>query len=469
MASGRPVLVRLAGVLLVTAAGTAAVASNPGLCPTPAGTAPPPEPGGRPNLVLILTDDQRWDSLWAMPSVQGLLGGHGVTFENAFVTTALCCPSRTSILTGEASRHTGVLGNSPPNGGATAFDDRSTVATWLHDAGYTTGLFGKYLNGYQLLSPGYTPPGWDRWVAIAQRNQIRQYRYTLNEDGRLVEYGDRKSDYGTTVLADHAREFARTAREPFFVELAPIAPHLPATPERRDVLDFPYLPPHHPPSFGEDPSDKPWWPSRAPDVPPTQGGTDFANRRMLQSLQAVDREVLGLVCDLSARGVLDRTVIVFASDNGFLLGEHGLTQKAWPYEEAIRIPLVVRVPWSVGRATDDHLVLNVDLASTFAELAGVTPPLSQDGRSLVPLLHGRRPAWRDAFVVEYLAPEGPDGPPPYSAIRTTRQLYVEYENGWRELYDLDRDPYELTNLADRPGAAPAVERLHARLTDLLEA
>ena len=127
---------------------------------------------------------------------------------------------------------------------------------------------------------------------------------------------------------------------------------------------------------------------------------------------------------------------------------------------------MARVPWASGRTTDDHLVLNVDLASTFAELAWDCshPPGRQQP---VPLLHGRRPAWRDAFVAEYLAPEGPDGPPPYQAVRTAHRLYVEYENGWRELYDLYWDPFELTNLAGQPGSAPAVERLHDRLASLL--
>ena len=140
---------------------------------------------GKPTIVLILTDDQRWDSLGVMPEVRKLLGGHGVTFANSFVTTSLCCPSRATILTGQYSRHTGVYQNTTPHGGATSFRDRSTVATWLHGAGYETALVGKYLNDYNRLPTGYVPPGWDEWDAIAQRRQVQYYNYDLNENGRI--------------------------------------------------------------------------------------------------------------------------------------------------------------------------------------------------------------------------------------------------------------------------------------------
>ena len=157
--------------------------------------------------------------------------------------------------------------------------------------------------------------------------------------------------------------------------------------------------------------------------------------------------------------------MLFRSDNGFMWGEHRLGGKLWPYEESIRVPLVIRVPWMHTGRVDRHMVLNVDLASTITRLAGVTPGLPQDGRSLLPLLQGRSPAWRDEFLEEYLGENmlADAGPPPFQAVRTKRWVYVEYRNGWRELYDLATDPYELVNRVEDPTFAAVRQRLRARL------
>ena len=214
--------------------------------------------GDRPNVVLIVTDDQRWDTLATMPAVQRLLVDGGITFRNAFATTPSCCPSRVSLLTGRYSRHTGVLDGSAGNapGGAPAFDDRSSLATWLDDAGYRTGLVGKYLNDYAELPTGYVPPGWDEWYAVAQsRPQIRYYDYELNENGTIVHYGRAPADYSTTVLHNKALGFLRGAdpSAPFFLYFAPIAPHPPATPAPEDV-GAPVAEPDAPPSIGVAPA-----------------------------------------------------------------------------------------------------------------------------------------------------------------------------------------------------------------------
>jgi len=425
---------------------------------------------GRPNLVLIVTDDQRWDTLWAMPHVEHLLAAHGVTFANMFVTTSLCCPSRTSILTGEYSRHTGVRGDSPPVGGAPAFADGSTLATWLHAGGYTTGLVGKYLNDYPMLGAGYIPPGWDEWDAVDETHPaLLYYNYRLNENGMIVRCGARPADYSTTALGDRAVQFLQTAPQPFFLYFAPIAPHQPAKIDPGDRAPTPSVSPTPPPSFREpDISDKPWAGSLTfPNTTPVK--MERWRTRMLASLQDVDRVVARIVAALRERGALNNTVIAFTSDNGVLLGEHRLRGKVWPYEESIRVPLVIRTPWTRTPTTDTHLALNIDLAPTFSALAGVTPGLPQDGMSLVPLLHGTPTTWRTAFTEEYLAggllPHG--GPTPYEAIRTERYLYVEYLNGWRELYDLSTDPYELRNVAGEPQFAALQASLGARLRALL--
>jgi arylsulfatase A-like enzyme len=422
--------------------------------------------GDRPNIVLILTDDQRWDTLSVMPNVRRLLGESGVTFENASVTTALCCPSRASILTGQYTRHTGVYKNDPPNGGAPAFDDRSTVGTWLQDAGYTTALIGKYLNNYDLLEPGYVPPGWDDWRGIFDDPEITYYNFTLNENGDLVEYGDDPDDYSTTVLAERATEFILDADLPFFLYLAPVAPHLPARVAPEDAGLLADVPPHRPPSFNEaDVADKPWR-GDFPSMTPEQiAATDSQRVRMLRSLLAVDRAVATVVSALEARGALDDTVIVFTSDNGYFWGEHRLSGKVWPYDEAIRVPMVIRGPGVAdpGR-TEPGLALNIDLAPTFSDLAGMTPGSPTDGTSLVPLLRGDAGEWRDGFLVEFLGSR----PPPFEGIRTERHLYVEYRNGWRELYDLVEDPFQLDNRADDPGHTEARAELEASLRALLD-
>jgi N-acetylglucosamine-6-sulfatase len=422
----------------------------------------------RPNIVVILTDDQRWDQLDTMPNVESLLVHRGMTFSNAFVTTSLCCPSRASILTGQYSHHTGVFDGSASGlpGGAPAFHDGSTVATWLDDAGYTTGLVGKYLNDLSGLPVGYVPPGWDRWYGIAQRkHQDLYYGYELNENGAIVRYGHDPRDYTTTVLQSKAVDFVDSAHAPFFLYLAPIAPHLPATPAPGDEQAFANEALPRPPSFDEaDVSDKPEL-SAVPRLG-TAGAADVAGirRRMLASLLAVDRAVKAVVDAVAARGQLSNTYFLFSSDNGFLLGEHRLIGKIWPYEESIRVPLVVAGPGVERGVTQPDLALNIDLAPTIAALAGVRPGLPEDGRSLVPLLRGREPPWRSAFIEEFLG----DAPaqPRFVGIRTERYLYVEYQDGSRELYDLRDDPYELSNLIGTPKANRLVPRLSAALTKL---
>jgi arylsulfatase A-like enzyme len=434
-----------------------------------AGRPAPLRRSARPNIVLIVTDDQRFDTVEQMPSVRAL-AEHGVRFANAFATTPLCCPSRASILTGQYSHRTGVLSNSPPDGGAPAFSDTSTLATWLQGAGYTTAMIGKYLNRYKQLGPAYVPPGWDEWSAIASEPiSSRYYGFTLNRNGSPLTYTSTPYAYSTSVLGRYATDFLRSVTSPFFLYFAPIAPHLPATPAPGDEGASPAGTPD-PASFDEaDTSDKPW----AGIFPPMSASAREAMRSMRartrDSLREVDRSVAAIAETLVERRALDNTVIVYTSDNGQLLGEHRLRGKIWPYEESIRVPLVVRLPWArPPGAVEERLVLNIDLAPTLAELAGVRPAITQDGRSLVPLLRPERapPRWRSAFVVEYLGHEFPFGAPPrFTAVRTRRYLYAHYENGWLELYDLRTDPFQLENLA---GQVPRLERrLAARLEDLL--
>jgi N-acetylglucosamine-6-sulfatase len=419
----------------------------------------------RPNIVLVVTDDQRWDTLEAMPAVERLLVDGGVTFRNAFATTPSCCPSRASLLTGQYSHTTGVLDGSTANapGGAPAFEDGSSLATWLDDAGYRTGLVGKYLNDYGELPEGYVPPGWDEWFAVADpAPQIRYHDFRLNENGEIVSYGSDPADYSTRVLERKAVEFVQ-GDGPFFLYFAPIAPHPPSEPDPDDV-DAPVDPWRPPPSFDEDDvTDKPGRPARPVDRPRVEG----IREDMLRSLLGVDRAVNAVAAAIDAAGRSDDTYFVYTSDNGFLWGEHRRTGKVWPYEESIRVPLVIRPPGPGATRVVDDLALNIDVPPTIADIAGADPGLAFEGTSLVPYLDGSGAGPpRDRFVIEFLgfAP----GIPPYVGLRTERYAYVEYGNGGRELYDLAADPYQLDNLLVGR-LSPSVERIARSLrADLRE-
>jgi N-acetylglucosamine-6-sulfatase len=190
-----------------------------------------------------------------------------------------------------------------------------------------------------------------------------------------------------------------------------------------------------------------------------------------ESLLALDRSVRSVVDALKARHELNRTVILYTSDNGFLWGEHRLGGKVWPYEESTHVPLIIRTPWTTSAERNSQPVLNIDFAPTISALAGIKPGLPEDGRSLVPFLHGEQVPWRHAFLVEYLGPNllRKGGPPPYVAVQTRRQLYVEYRNGWRELYNLKKDPWELNNIAGDPRTKPLQTRLNQILQKLYDA
>ena len=441
------------------------------LLPAAAGTAAVPvfHHGAtqRLNVVLILSDDERADGTTVMKNVRHLLADHGVTFTDYHVTTSLCGPSRASILTGQYAHHTGVLDNFGPHS-FPAFRQGSDLGVWLHRAGYETGLVGKYVNSYTDPYVHHAiPPGWDDWQVMDSIPMEAYYDYSINDNGRLVHYGNRPSDYSTSVLTHKAVQFIHRARRPFFLYFAPVAPHLPAIPARRDWGKLENLAPLHSPDYDQRNIGREPWRYWHRDMLKVAAQL-FINRvrlRQEESLLALDRSVARVVHALRARHELDHTVILYTSDNGFLWGEHRLGGKVWPYEESTHVPLIVRAPWIHSAEVNRAPVLNIDLAPTISALARVTPGLPEDGRSFLPFLRGGRVAgWRHDFLVEYLGkdllPVG--GPPPYLAVQSKRYLYVEYENGWRELYDLRRDPWELDNITGE-----RTERLQAKLHQLL--
>jgi len=448
------------------------------LCLLSGGAAP--SKAQRPNIILILTDDQDLGSLAFMPRTRDLLGRQGMTFTNHFVPLSLCCPSRASILTGLYPHNHKVYTNFPPGGGYERFDELghedSTLAAALHAAGYRTALFGKYLNGYPgEESPSHVPPGWDEWASPVAGSPYAAYRYTLNENGKSVKYGSGADAYMTDVLAGKATAFVRSAAasgQPFFLYLATYAPHKPSTPARRHASLFQDLQAPRTPSFDEaDVRDKPERIRRLPRLTASEiAAIDALYRKQMRSLQAVDEAVAALVKELQETGQLGNSYILFTSDNGFHMGQHRLEPgKYTPYEPDVHVPFLVRGPGVPAGSVSSALTASVDLAPTIAELTGTKLAVEPDGRSLVPLLRGQTPAgWRQVVLLEQFpfppAPPGKDKTleppdlqdekaasdyPAHTGVRAATFKFVEYGTGEREVYDLRRDPDEISNLSLR--------------------
>ena len=402
-----------------------------------------------PNIILIMTDDQPPHTLAYMPIIQRELMAKGVNFTNAFATTPLCCPSRASILTGQYVHNHGVKTNRAPEGGATALNDKATLPVWLHDAGYRTGYIGKYLNGYNDLPEGYIPPGWDDWQAFYHRdaNLDYYYNYSMNENGKIVEYGKDAKDFSTDLLAERAVQFINgSEQQPFFLFLGIFAPHqsYQAADRHKDMFkSLDEFERYRPPSFfEEDLTDKPVW---ANDIQrPEIDYVDKVHERMLRSLMSVDEAVGEVTAILDKRGIRDNTMIIFISDNGMSMGDNGVFGKNCPYDACLKIPFIVSYPpLTSSTRTDESPVLNIDIAATFLDLAGVDIPSMVDGTSLKPLLSNPTTGWRDGFLFEHFQDVNDieeNGSasfiPDYSGYRTLQWKYVEYVTGERELYNM---------------------------------
>ena len=440
---------RIIGALLAVAA-LAVAAAAPGSLP--ARSADP-----RPNVIVILTDDQSFDTLPAdppaMPWLQAQIsdpGGHWRWFPNAYVNTPLCCPSRASLLTGLYSHHTGVR----DNGDGHLLDEDATIAARLQEAGYRTALIGKYLNRYPFGRGPYVPAGWDRWVGKGNRSDATTYYgYPFVDQGVPLTGGLAPASYATDLLAREAADFVRTAPvdRPYFLLFTPSAPHDPQTPPPRYANAFEGLELPRPASFGTVDADAPPWIRALPPIgAETARELDAARIRERRALLAVDDAVEAIVREVAARGDLERTVIFFLTDNGVAFGEHRLTAKSCPYVECVRTPFAVRSP-DVPAGTDPALVSTVDLAPTIASLAGV-PPAPADGLDLAPLLTGTGPPpFRRAVLTEYA---GGGGVPAWQGVRTADFALIR-TGDVEELYDLtgargSPDPGETDNRIDEP-------------------
>ncbi len=448
----------------------------------------------RPNVVVIMTDDQTVGDLVAMPSTRRAFVRRGTMFGNSSVSYPVCCPSRATFLTGRYAHNHGVMGLYLPTGGYGRFNDLDALPVWLQRAGYRTAHIGKYMNGYGSDRPAIVPPGWTDWYGSVDPTTYRMWGYTLNENGRQVSYGDpfdeNPSYYQTDVLRSRAIDVIRRdsrSGQPFFLSLAFLAPHYEEASVRgRTGVTVRSAPRHRgrfanlalprPRGFNErDRSDKPKFMQRFKPF----GATTLARitaefRARRESLLAVDEAVAGIVRELRAQGELSNTYLLFTSDNGYMQGEHAVPSgKMLPYDPSSTVPLMIRGPGIRGRRMSTEPVSNVDLAPTILQIAGASArggaPI--DGRSL--LKFARKPKLRSGRLVLHetgglratsLQPEEGGGPIPlrttrtYRAVRNDRWLYVIYRSGERELYDLERDPFQLHS-RHRDGRYAATRRV----------
>ncbi len=440
-------------------------------------------PHRRPNVIVVLADDQRWDTidathsplpdlgLPAMPATSSRLAAEGVTFTRAVVSTPVCGPSRGSFLTGRHTHRHGMLHNSGATGPA-SFEDDDTIATRLDEAGYRTGYLGKYTNAFTLLwdhdtEPPIVPPGWDDFRIFDHPQSVPQTNFKMLENGVRVDYAIPEAPYSTDVLATHALDFVDTAMaeapdEPFALWIGTTTPHFPFHPAPRHVGAFAgYRLVAYPNTFEEDVSDKPAWiQERSPYDPLAWFSLAFSNRRLLEMQLSTDELVASLLDRLEHHGIGDDTIFVYTSDNGQAWGEHRYFTKGCPWDACLRVPLVVRYPRVVsGGRSVDGLVASVDLVPTLLDLAGLDAPDDTDGLDLGPVLRDAAPVPDREVLFEAYAGRHLT----YAGLRSQKWKYIRYRNGVEELYDLVADPYELENAASDPAKRETLEALSARL------
>ncbi len=476
----------------------------------------PASADAKPNVIIFMVDDldvRSYQDLLRgnfLPHIKRELVDKGTSFDQSFVTNAVCCPSRATMLTGQYTKNHGVLTVARGIGywlsGAHAGGENHTLATWLKAAGYRTAHLGKYLNGYGYLTAReYVPPGYDEWHGLLDPGTYQVYNYSINENGVPRRYGQLEKDYQTDVLAFKAGNiinghFTERPNQPLFMVLTPMAPHIELGTTNKDLgyaghfyetirpaprhLRFVDGDPSNgevpaptlQPSFNEaDVSDKPAFFSELPgldDAARAAMVSQYKNR--LAAMMAVDDMFGKVVAALAAQKQLDNTVILFTSDNGYFFGEHRLSSKLFAYEESARVPLVIRGPGFAQGRTSSAIALNIDIAPTVTQLSGAVPSRVVDGRSLVSILRDPSAPWsRKQFLIEHYQEQSADGslgdlsPESNQAIRrittTDNALYVQwYENPFLqqvvtffEFYDLRLDPYQLAN--SHPGLPNATQ------------
>jgi arylsulfatase A-like enzyme len=415
----------------------------------------------RPNFLFVYTDDQRWDAMSVVQREQGArarfpwfqtphmdrLAAEGIRFRNAFVVNSLCSPSRACFLTSRYSHLNGVANNHTP------FPvDNVTHATLLHAAGYTTGYIGKWhMDGQRGQRPGFD-------YSASFIGQGRYVDCPIEINGTPTDTEGWVDDVST----DFAVEFLKKNRDkPFSLVVGFKACHGPFEPPERAKERFAGATLKPPPNRDAAPI---YRPARGEQAPRAAAGQPNRNLNYFRCISAADDNLGRLLAALDELRLAENTIVIFTSDNGYYLGEHGLGDKRSAYEESLRIPFLVRYPKfaAKGKALDE-MVLNIDLAPTLLDFAGVTVPKEMQGRSWRPLVEGKPVNWRKAWFYEYFLERNFPGTPTVLAVRTESAKLVQYpgHDDWTEVFDLKTDPHEMKNLARDPA--------HKALRDQLEA
>ena len=441
----------------------------------------------RPNVLVIMTDDQTLESLRVMPNVNKQLVAEGTSFSKYYVSFPNCCPSRATYFTGQYSHNTGVEDNLPPLGGAAKLRADETLPVWLQRAGYWTASVGKYLNTWGQNGDIAAPPGWSKWFGLIDPTTYQYFGYSVSVDGQRRDYGTAPEDYQTDVLGKEVVDTikARASEDqPWFISFTPLSPHA----EKREVPQdeqvqnndefrwaFAKPAPRHessllakvpkPASFGVVDDKKPPVIQSQPALGPGMLlNIEKGYQLELQTLQATDEWVGKIVDALRETGQLDDTVLLFTSDNGLFHGEHRLAfVKFFLYEPAVHLPLIMRGPGIPRNKKVQQVAVNADLTPTILSLTGATASgVAMDGMDLLPTIDPKARTADRAVLLENRSNKMSQ-----KAVHTGRYIYIETDGGtWRELYDLEKDPDQLRNIVDDPSAASLVAQLAQRLEKL---
>jgi N-acetylglucosamine-6-sulfatase len=435
------------------------------------------------NIVFILTDDHRYDFIgftgklpWLKTPNMDRLYQEGAYFKNAFVTTALCSPSRASILTGAYSHvHTIVDNASPEPTGNIYFPQ------YLQKAGYQTGFFGKWHMGEEAAADN-PRPGFNHWESF--KGQGVYYNPTLNINGKQVNFHD--SAYITDLLTEHALDWLkeRDKSKPFFLYLSHKAVHSPLSPAKRHVGLYKAQKYPLPSTYYQTISDdykKLDWPEWVKQQRYSWHGVDYPYHThqsieelvqlYCETLMGVDESIGAVMGYLKSEGLDKNTLVIYMGDNGFSFGEHGLIDKRHFYEESAKVPFLAYCPeLFTGGQTVTKMVQNVDVAPTILAAAGLQAPVFMPGRSFLPVLKGDSTQWRDKIFYEYYWEYDFPMTPTVFGVRSNKFKYIRYYGIWdtNELYDLEADPAETINLINRQEYAATAKTMADELWGWLE-
>ncbi len=438
-----------------------------------------PRPSKPRNVIFILADDHRYDALgflkaqpWLETPQMDRLAREGAHLQNAFVTTALCSPSRASVLTGAYAHKHRIVDNNTAIPKGTVF-----FPSYLQKAGYKTAFIGKWHMGHEGDDP---QPGFDQWVSFRGQGSYLPNRNGLNVNGEKVP----QKGYITDELTDYALDWLGTipADQPYFLYLSHKAVHgdfIPAERHKGRYENEKFITPPTMDKDGEMAQGRPMWVQNqrnswhGVDYPyHTSLGIDQYFKRYAESLLAVDESIGRVLDTLEKRGELDSTLVIYMGDNGFAFGEHGLIDKRTAYEESMRVPMLARCPelFSGGR-TVKEIAANIDIMPTVLDVAGVAAPAGLDGASMIPMLQGKPPAdWRTELLYEYYWERNYPQTPTIHALRGDRYKFIRVQGVWdlEELYDMQEDPLESRNLIFSPQHAEIIKEMRERLFDILE-